>query len=516
MGRDVVMTEAIEDFASSRSRIPPQQWQWWCALFRAYGQMGDVSGALSFALSSISKFEHPERIFLPLGMMLHMDGMHDAAAAIYEKILVRQPNARRTHSELLVHHQFYGLDHNAWAEFRLWNERFVVPLSKERERAATSPVLGRPLRIGFISNDFAGDHSLNTVMLPWFGSKGCRSDTYVLYSNGRGSAPPRQQFRSAADVFIDIKNFSDEDLDARVRQDNIDILVDMISHGEHNRLLTYARKPAPIISSWIGTGIATGIETVDYLFADEILVPRATAARYREKIVYLPRAAMVWCPPRSAPAVGYVPSLTHGHVVFGNLTRIVKFRQETIELWAQVLHRVPESKLMLKDHRLQEINARRILSMFERCSIGPERLIMKQGSSQAEHLAAYNDVDIVLDCFPQNGGVSSLEALWMGVPVISLCHPMKPSGRVGRYILENIGLPALATNTESRFVDLAERLARSPDLLVPLRRNMRQRLGRSPVCDVEAFQRHVEAAFHQMWERYCGDQSPESFTVGSS
>ncbi|MGH6619563.1 MAG: hypothetical protein ACREF6_08460, partial [Alphaproteobacteria bacterium] len=205
-----------------------------------------------------------------------------------------------------------------------------------------------------------------------------------------------------------------------------------------------------------------------------------------------------------------------GYAVFGNLTRVVKFRQETIALWAQVLHRVPDAKLLLKDRRLDGVNAQRILSMFERQEIGAERLILKEGSSQSEHLAAYGDVDIVLDCVPQSGGVSTLEALWMGVPVISLWHPTKPTGRFGGYILSKFGLPALATDCEDDFIALAERLARSPDVLGTLRRGLRPRLARSPLCDAQTFQRGVAAAFRQMWIRYCNNQEPESFTVSAS
>lgn len=510
------MAVAVESPVPAVERRTPGHWKWWCALFLAYERTGDVSEALSSALRTISNISKPEEMFLPVGRMLHMNGMHDAAVAIYEKILVHQPDARLTHGELLVHYQLYGRDDDARREAERWNDRFILPLSNNCTRATTLPEIGRPLRIGFVSNDFAGDHSLNTVMAPWFGPKEHRSDEYFLYSNQRHLTLPHGLFLDAAAAFVAVKDFSDEDLDARIRQDGIDILVDMISHGEHNRLLTYARKPAPIIVSWIGTGIPTGVATVDYILADKGLVPSETIARYREKVVHLPQAAMVWCPPKAAPPIGPAPSSKRGYVVFGNLTRVVKFQRETIELWARVLHRVPGSKLMLKDRRLQGENARRILSMFERCAIEPRRLILKQGSSHMEHLATYNEIDIVLDCFPQNGGVSSLEAVWMGVPVLSICHPTKPSGRVGRYILESVGLPALVTATEDEFVGLAEQLARNPDLLAPLRGKLRRSLARSPLCDAEAFQRNIAAAFRHMWKRYCSNQKPESFTVEAS
>ena len=151
--------------------------------------------------------------------------------------------------------------------------------------------------------------------------------------------------------------------------------------------------------------------------------------------------------------------------------------------------------------------------MFAECGIGQERLILKGGSNQVAHLATYNEIDVALDCHPQNGGISTLEALWMGCPVVSYGDSLRPSGRVGRYILENIGLPALVAATEDEFVDLAVGLAQNPDLLISLRQSLRQSVARSPLCDVRMFQRHVAAAFRHMWKRYCDGLPPESFTV---
>ena len=214
------MADVAETLTSALGRTLPSQWQWqwWCALVRTYGQLGNISEALSFALASIPQVEDPESVFLPLGTMLYMDGMHDEAAAVYEKILLCQPSARRTHSELRVLRQLYGLDDVAQSEFERWNESFVAPLARQFTRASTPREIGRPLRVGFVSNDFVGDHSLNTVLAPWFIGNGRRSDTYVLYSNGLDPSPPHGLFLDAADMFTDVSRFSDEDLDARIAE----------------------------------------------------------------------------------------------------------------------------------------------------------------------------------------------------------------------------------------------------------------------------------------------------------
>jgi predicted O-linked N-acetylglucosamine transferase (SPINDLY family) len=496
-------------------RANPNSKQGWRALFWSCYLSDDLHTALSHALALIPRIMSPGDALLPIGQFLLRHGFHDAAVTLFEAIVKEEPDARLTHSDLIVHKQLYGCDDDAAREYRRWNERFVAPLARLSEAAKTSQELGRPLRIGFVSNDFAGNHSLNAVMAPWFMFKEKRSDSYIFYSNFRHNTPFHQLFLEAADVIADVDDLTDEQFADKVRQDRIDILVDLVSHGARNRLLTYARKPAPIIVTWAGLGMSTGAETIDYLIADKILVPPASVGFYREKIAYLPHVSMAWCPPRSAPSVEPASPRHQKGVVFGNLTRVVKFQNETIELWASVLHRVPNAKMLLKDQRLIGQSAKRILSMFSQYGIGGERLILREGTDQAQHLAAYSDVDIVLDSIPQNGGISSLEALWMGVPVVTYRHPTKLSARVGLCIMEKIGLPALVADTEEGYVALAEFLAANPEQRVALRHSLRQRVRMSPLCDVESFQRGIAAAFHVMWGRYCSNQPPETFSVDS-
>lgn len=497
-------------------RVNPNSKQKWHALFQCCYLSDDLQTALSHALALMPRLVSPEDVLLPIGRFLLRHGFHDAAVTLFEAIVREEPDARHAHSDLIVHTQLYGCDDDAVREYRLWNERFVAPLARLSNEAKTSQELERPLRIGFVSNDFAGNHSLNAVMVPWFMYKERRLNRYIFYSNCRHNTPIHRVFLEAADVFVDVDDLTDEQFAVRIRQDQIDILVDFISHGTPNRLLTYARKPAPIIVSWGALGVPTGAETVDYIITDKIAVPPASVGLYREKIAYLPHVSMAWCPPRSAPKVEMAPPNLHKDVVFGNLTRIVKFQKETIDLWAGVLRRVPNAKMLLKDQRLTSQNAKRIASMFRQCGIGDDRLILREGTDQAHHLEAYNDVNIVLDCYPQTGGISTLEALWMGVPVVTYCHPVKPSGRWGRHMLENIGLSSLVLDTKEAYVATAAFLAERADQRNVLRRNLRQRVAGSPLCDVEDFQRGVAAAFDQMWRRYCSNQPPDTFAIDKS
>jgi len=489
----------------------------WLKLFKICHHAGDVSPAVELALEWIPKIPSADSVFHVIGRVLHVNGRHDAAIAIYEQILSCDPNARQTHSELLVHKQLAGFDEDdALEEFDRWNEQFVRLILASTEPATTSRDRERPLRIGFVSNDFGGDHSLNTAMAPWFLHKEKRRNSYFFYSNHPDRGSIHRLFLDTSDTLVDIHGLSDAELDQKIRDDRIDILVDMIGHSDHNRLLTYARKPAPIIVSWIGVGIPTGIEAVDYFLADSIRVPTASAAAYREKVVYLPGTAMAWCPPRATPPIGDLPLLRNQRITFGNLSRFVKIQRETVALWARVLDRVPGSVFLLKDHRLVGANLQHILALFGEVGIGPERLICQSGSGQHEHMASYNEIDIVLDCFPQQGGISSLEAIWMGVPVVSYCYSIKPAGRVGKFIAETIGLSGLSADTQDSYVETAVFLAGQTDKLLALRAGLRSRLLRSAICDIAAFQSHVESAFQTMWMRYCDNLPAKSFAVVGS
>jgi len=168
---------------------------------------------------------------------------------------------------------------------------------------------------------------------------------------------------------------------------------------------------------------------------------------------------------------------------------------------------------MTKYFEMAGTNAERVLSLLEQRGISRDRIEIRPGTSQQEHLATYGEIDIVLDCYPQHGGMSSLEAVWMGVPVVTLCHPTKPSGRVGRYILQNVGLTALVSDTPEQYVQIAAALAHGPDTLASLRQHLRQRMANSPICDTAAFRRRASAAFRHMWTRYCAGLPPETFTV---
>lgn len=485
----------------------------WIQYLNAAVILNELDDAVETVLACISRVPEPETDFLPLGRMLYQNGWVSLGYKIYQEILRCDKFARQTHSEILVYKLHYGhSDNDAFEEYCRWNDRFVRPLVELKRPAKTDKDPNRRIRIGFVSIDFGGEHSLNRAIAPWFTYRNRISHEYVCYSSGRDSDPVHPVFLDNSDEFLNIGAWSDAELNDRIRADKIDILVDMTGHMEGNRLLAYAPKPAPIIVSWVGLGIATGVEVVDYFLADEHRVPKECLQDYRESVVVLPGSGLPWMPPSLTPDIEPPPIVRNGNISFGNLSRLVKFQPETIALWAEVLKAIPNSTFMFKNLKMAGNNEARLASLFENVGVSKERLIFRPWSDQVTHLDAYNDIDVMLDSTPEQGGISGLEAIWMGVPIISY-EPFKYRCHAGSRILKQVGMPDLVTTEKDQFVEIAKFFAQRPDILISLRKSLRTRLSESVFCDGPKYMRGVERAFAEMWRRYCANLPPTHFAV---
>lgn len=494
-------------------KVAPESKESWMRYLSAAATLDRIEDGVETVLACVSEVPEPESTFLPIARILYQNGWISHGYKIYQEILQCDVAARQTHSEILVYKHLYGhSDNDAFEEYSRWNDKFVHPLVGLAPPATTDKNPNRLLRIGFVAIDFGGEHSLNRAMAPWFTHRNRISHEYICYSSGSGSDHIHPVFRKNADEFLDVSTWSDADLNDRIRADKIDILVDMTGHMGGNRLLAYAPKPAPIIVSWVALGLATGIEVMDYFLADEYRVRPEMTDQYRENVVFLPGSGMPWSAPKAAPDVMPPPILRKGFASFGNLSRVVKFQPEAIALWAEVLKAVPNSTFTFKSVKLAGKNVARLLSSFEEAGVSRERLIFRPWSDQATHLDAYNDIDVMLDSFPEQGGISGLEAVWMGVPIISY-EPSEYRCHAGSRILNQVGLPDLVTAEKEQYVEIAKLLAQRPDLLTGLRKTLRTRLSNSVFCDGPRFMRGVERAFSEMWRRYCADLPATNFAV---
>ena len=288
----------------------------------------------------------------------------------------------------------------------------------------------------------------------------------------------------------------------QIRRDGIDVLIDLSGHTANNRLPVFAHKPVPVQVTWMGYFATTGLATMDYIIADRYVIPAREERHFVEQVVRLPDSYLCFSPPRYAIDVSPPPMLSKGYVTFGCFQNIAKLGR-SVDCWSQLLHAVPDAQLCLRNKSLGDAGVRAwCTALFAERGIAAERISMCGFSPREELLAAYGAVDIALDPFPYNGGTTTVEALWMGVPVISMRGERFVS-RVGESILTNVGLAELVVDTEEAYVAKALELLSDPARLTAMRAQMRERLEHSPLCDGPAFTRSLEAAYRAMWEACC-------------
>ena len=361
----------------------------------------------------------------------------------------------------------------------------------------------RPLRIGYVSPDFK-QHSVAHFIEPVLAAHDKSKFEVFCYSNNLMADEVTQRIQSACAHWRVIADQSDEVVAKQIREDGIDILVDLAGHTPQNRLLVFARKPAPVQATWIGYPNTTGLTTMDYRITDAFADPVGDSDRFHtEKLIRLPECFSCFEAPRESPQVGALPALTAGHITFGSFNNPLKFTPDVIEQWSHILKRVPNSRLVLKYQGLDSAFMSTLLrEKFGAHGIATQRLdILGKDVSQLEHMNRYNQIDIGLDPFPYNGTTTTCDALWMGVPVVVLAGNTHVS-RVGVSQMQNIGLPQLIARDANDYVQIATTLAGDLEKVAALRGGLRARMSKSPLTNVARFTRNVEAAYEVMWRNH--------------
>ena len=295
------------------------------------------------------------------------------------------------------------------------------------------------------------------------------------------------RFQAASKTWRDVLGWNHERLAAQIRDDRIDILFDLAGHTARNRMLTFARKPAPVQITWIGYEGTTGLSAIDYLLADRIMLPEEAEGYCAEKVLRLPDCYLCFDPPEEAPPVGPLPAGRAGHVTFASCNNLAKVNDEVIATWAEILRRVEGAKLLLKYRGLEDAGLRaRFIDLFAKHGIAAERLIIEGWSPLGDLLAAHNRADIALDPFPFAGGVTTCNALWMGVPVVTWPGETFASRHSLSY-LTNIGITETIAASREEYIAIAASLAGDLPRLAALRAGLRARMAASPLCDGKRF-----------------------------
>jgi predicted O-linked N-acetylglucosamine transferase (SPINDLY family) len=307
--------------------------------------------------------------------------------------------------------------------------------------------------------------------------------------------------RSHSDHWKVISHLNDDRAAQLIRADRIDILVDLSQHTADNRLLIFARKPAPIQVTWQGYPGTTGLSTIDYRLTDPYLDPHGqTDEFYTERSIRLPHTFWCYQPTIDTPQANALPALKNGYITFGCFNSFVKVTEPALRLWAEVLKAVPDSRLLLQTR--QGTHRQRIRKLIEGNGIASERLEFVDRTSQKEYFGLHHRVDIALDPIPYPGHTTALDGFWMGVPVITLAGTTAAS-RGGVSMLNNVGLPELIAYTKEQYVSIAAALSADLDKLSELRATLRERMRRSPLMDARQFARDIEAAYRKIWINWC-------------
>ena len=445
-----------------------------------------------------------------LGNVLKEQGRLEEALECYEQVLALKPDYSEAHSNLLMSQHYVGRISNGelLAAALRFGAQFTGKAPARRFANDRSPA--RRLRIGYVSGDFR-QHPGGFLLARVLEAHDRAGFEIFCYANQTKVDDMTRRLQGAADHWRPILGLSNAEAADLILRDGIDILVDLSGHTAKNRLSLFALRPAPVQACWLGYFGTTGLGAMDYLIMDEAAVPQGEERWYSEALVRLPYGRFCYAPPDYAPAPVDPPALRRGYATFGSFNNIAKLGPEVVNLWADVLRAAPGSRLLLKWKALDDASARRRLGeAFAGAGVGEERLELRGFSRHADMLAEYGEIDIALDPFPFGGGLTSCEALWMGVPVVTLPGD-RPASRQTIGFLRHVGLEDCVAATPADYVARAAALAADPGRLMGLRQALRPRMAASPLCDGAVFTPTLEAAFRQMWQRWREGESPAPF-----
>jgi len=437
-----------------------------------------------------------------LGNSLKDGGQIDEAIAAYRQAIRLNPDLAGAHSNLVLTLQYHpGYDTRMiHEELRRWNRQHAEPLKKFIRPHTNHRNPDRRLRIGYVSPDFR-ESVIGPSLLPLLREHDHRQMEIFCYANVLQPDARTDQLRGYADVWRNLVGLSDSQAADLIRQDRIDVLVDLALHTADNRLVIFAYKPAPVQVTYLGYCGSTGIDAMDYRLSDPYLDPPASdVSIYSERTFRLP--ATYWCYGVTGPTPEPLPPpvAAAGYVAFGCLNNPPKVSFAALDLWAEILRAAPRSRLIVHCCPGTRLDALR--ERFAGKGVSPDRLEFPCRQPWPQYVETYGRIDIALDPFPWGGGITTCDALWMGVPVVSLVG-RTAVGRGGASILSNVGVPELIARTPDQYGQIATDLANDLPRLTELRRTLRPRIQASPLMDAPRFARNVEAAYRQMWRTWC-------------
>lgn len=477
-------------------------WASWAYLLDRAGQraLGEQAFRKAIALGA-----NRAEVLTALGSLLSKEGRYTEAAEYFEGALRQEPNTVSLWSSYLFCFN-YVPDAEVASLFeahRRFGEQIGPryrqewrPHSNERDRERT-------LNLGFVSADFH-DHPVGRLLEGVLEYCDRQALTLTAYSNRSVGGDLALRLQRLFSRWCDIRSMNDAEVADQIRADRIDVLFDLSGHTNGNRLLVFARKPAPVQVSWLGYPMTTGLPAIDFFLTNRIRLPEAEAFRYAETPWYLPGEINCFRPPTDELPVVPPPALGGAPFTFGCFNNLAKVNERVLRRWSEILAAVPGSRLFLKAKELADPTAaERLRERLKSLGVTPERVLLEAFSPMADYLAAHQRVDLVLDTFPYAGGTTTRYGLWMGVPAVTLLAD-RMIGRVGASLMHSIGLPQFVAHTESEYVSVAVEWALKVDELARLRDGLRSRFL-ATLGDCKGFAQDFQNAVRGMWSAWCED-----------
>ncbi len=528
------LDEAVTHYREA-VRLAPTYGSAWANLANVALDIGDMDTASTAANQAVLHAPDQTNTHNNLGIILHRQGRYHDAEFAFLKALELDPNNTDAQtnlgellkeqgrvSEAMSHYNHASNSPNINA-CKKSNRLFALCCLPEisprdvshahREWGATFPSVKRGfithsrdperrLRVGYVSSDFRR-HSVAYFLEPILANHNTTLFETIAYANMIGRDEVTDRLAGHFSRWRDVVGLNDNELAAQIVKDKIDILVDLSGHTRGNRLEAFALKPAPVQMTYLGYPATSGLTQIDWRITDPIADPNGVTDEYHsERLLRLKKGFLCYLPPRDAPEIRPTPALKNGHITFGSFNNLAKLNEKTIALWAKILYTIPRSRLRLKARALCDMNVRlRIQARFATYGIAENQLDLLDWITRTSPLTAYQDIDIALDTYPYHGTTTTLESLWMGVPVITRVGDWHAS-RVGASILTHTGLSDLITTDNQEYIQSAKQLASNLNLLNNIRQTMRERLRVGALTDGAKFTKALEAGYRSAWQEW--------------
>ena len=531
--------ETATEWLQSAIRMSPQNPCFHNNLGVVFKDSGDIETAISSFKTALDLNPDYVEAAYNLGVVCQLQGELTQATRWYEYVLSRDPNHYRAFTNQLAIYKDQGeiqkavdgfikaiqMDHeNRFVHSNLllclgyltdiqpqevfnyhqaWAKRYAHASIRADKDYPNARTLNRRIRVGYLSPDFRS-HSVAFFTQPLLYRHHREQFEVYCYSDVQKPDEVTRLMMTTADHWRDILRKTDDEVFKWIQDDRIDILVDLTGHTANNRMKLFSRKPAPVQVSYLGYPNTTGLTTMDYRITDDQADPEGvTDSYYTERLVRLPGGFLCYQAPTPTPDVSEAPVLSNGHVTFGSFNNRAKINPSVIAAWSALLLQVPNSRLILKSSIVSDEEARaHLLSQFVQHGVEASRVEVTPYLPFQEHMKLYQRVDIALDTFPYNGTTTTCEALWMGIPVITLSGETHAS-RVGASILHHVGLPEGITASETEYIETAKALAGDVNWLCQQRRTLRLKMLSSSLMNQNAFIAKLESAYLSMWENWC-------------